>query len=69
MKVTDTDGNEVRSGDIITSFRGEKGTLVKPLAVREPGKSGKVLVQWKDRPGERPWTYYDKVFGLTVTED
>lgn len=68
----------VNNGDEITSFRGEKATLVRATRASMPGKSGKVLVQWdQNQPSDfdlklGSWPpgfqmeYYDKVFDLDV---
>lgn len=68
----DKDGNEVKVGDTVTSFRGEKATLTHLTRANEFVKggrrSGKVAVRWNpDDLFTRE--YYDNVFGLTVYEE
>ena len=62
-------GHIVNSGDIITSFRGEKFVFVGASRVRVPGKSGKVLVRWLEAKGPGCAEYYDGVFDLIVSEE
>ena len=62
-------GQEVKPGDSLVSFRGERATLVRAVRAQQPGKSGKVLVRWVDRPvvsGMANLEYYDKVFNVSV---
>lgn len=62
--VNEATGKAVHVGDTVTSFRGEKATLVRMSRPRIPGKSGKVVVRWIDGGYEQE--YYDGVFGLIV---
>jgi predicted DNA-binding protein YlxM (UPF0122 family) len=59
---------EVKPGDTITSFRGDKALLIRATRAAAYGLSGKVLVHWlSDEPGvQRQMEYYDKVFDLDV---
>lgn len=43
-------GQEVKPGDSLVSFRGERAILIRPTRATAAGKSGKVLVRWVDRP-------------------
>lgn len=64
LKAFDSMGQEVKSGDCILSFRGEKAVFVCCTRERTNGKSGKVVVTWV---GEKyQLEYYDKVFDLCV---
>lgn len=62
----DEAGNVVNVGDAVKSFRGEAGTLVSLNRPKSQGRSGKVSVKWDDNGSQHE--YYDKVFGLTVSE-
>lgn len=69
--VTRENGDYVVSGDIVTSFRGERAEFLSATRARTQGKSGKVLVRWLDSLAVRSSfqaEYYDAVFGLTVKE-
>lgn len=57
-RVTDETGKEVKEGDTVTSFRGEKETFKYVTRGPLPGKSAKVLTD----QGE----FYANVFGLKV---
>ena len=57
-------GLEVKPGDIVTNFRGEKCTFVQATRART-WKSGKVVVKL---PQGLSYEYYDKVFNLIVKE-
>jgi hypothetical protein len=57
------DGTEVFPGDTVTDFRGETHVFDRATRASEGlRKSGKVMVR------NRNTEYYDRVFGLTVTE-
>jgi len=70
--------DQVKPGDTITSFRGEKATLIRATRASMPGKSGKVLVQWDENqpndfdlklgswPPGFQMEYYSNVFDLDV---
>lgn len=65
LKAFDKEGNEIKRGDEITDFRGDRATFV--MATRESGsRSGKVVVKW-DKNGQQ-YEYYDSVFDLKVKE-
>lgn len=52
-------------GDIVETRDGEKGKITYFSRVAQPGKSGKICVDWLNGgSGE----YYDHVFGLNVIE-
>lgn len=57
------DGTEVFPGDTVVDFRGESHVFDYATRPRSDGRSGKVFVKG------RGIEYYDKVFGLTVTEE
>lgn len=59
-------GERVNIGDLVTDFRGDRGTLVSLDRAREPGRSGKVAVEMLS--GRKVWTY-DGVWSLRVEED
>lgn len=59
-------GARVNVGDTVVSFRGETATLISLDRPAGNGRSGKVTVEWSDRPGSRGY-YYDGVFGITVS--
>jgi len=62
-RIYDKNGNEVRIGDTVYSFRGEEYILSGIDRLPYPGKSGKVYVK---KPGEMyGQTFYANVFGLT----
>lgn len=70
MKAIDNKtGLEIKKGDIITDFRGEKAIFISCTRVSTYGKSGKILVD-HDLNGNTPqWElseYYDKVYNITV---
>lgn len=76
LRAFDIAGVEVHPGDIIKSFRGETAVLVKLSRPRTPGKSGKVVAQFKHSLEERQYNprqasgeYYDTVFGLKVIQE
>lgn len=56
-------GEEVKPGDIVTSFRGEEFIFKRATRERTEGKSGKVVAKSTDGLCSE---YYDKVFGLIV---
>lgn len=61
--VKSKDGEVVKAGDIIRSFRGERATLISCSHPR------RVYVQWNDDPyGARKQEYYPSVFDLTIQE-
>lgn len=68
--VTNASGDYVVSGDVVTSFRGERAEFLSATRARGNGKSGLVQVRWLDSPtgAGRQAEYYDSVFGLTVKE-
>lgn len=67
-------GTEVKSGETVTDFRGDKATLLyatRARSVCESGgrsayKSGLVCVKWQEK--NFSCEYYDKVFDLKVVE-
>lgn len=63
-------GEEVKIGDTIIDFRGDKAILVAITRVNEfelgGRRSGKVAARWIDRNDYRE--VYDKVFDLIVRE-
>jgi hypothetical protein len=60
-QVTDTTGIRVEQGDTVTDFRGETAEFYGVERGPSAGKSAKVRTS--------RGTFYDKVFGLTVTEN
>jgi hypothetical protein len=63
-KVISSDGEEIKSGDTVTNFRGEKAEFIRVSCGPLPGKSAKVIA--KNAHGTRE--LYAEVFGLTVME-
>jgi hypothetical protein len=63
----ETTGEVVNIGDTVTSFRGEKATLVSLNRPKGDGRSGKVSVRWEGREGFGSNEYYDGVFDLVVS--
>ena len=60
-------GKEVKVGEIIYDFRGEKAILKSLDRAEEIGRSGKISVQ---EYGYTNWhTYYDRVYNLRVIEE
>lgn len=58
----ETTGKEIKKGDIITDFRGDKHVFKMASRARSECKSGKVCVE----PfGE----YYDRVFNIIVKDE
>jgi hypothetical protein len=72
IAVREEGGTEVRKGDEVISFRGEKAIFVAATRPRGPGHTGKVTVHWKSDPEPyndlRALEYYDTVFDLEVYE-
>ncbi len=69
MKAIDTKtGKEVKAGDTVTDFRGDKATFVRCVRAPEPGKTGKVAVMRKNGTDDQAWEneYYMSVYGLKV---
>lgn len=61
LKVYDiTTGKEIKKGDIITNFRGDKETFIMATRASYPGHSGKIIANDIER--------YDRVFNLIVKE-
>lgn len=58
-------GEEVKRGDTITDFKGDKAVFLNATRERIVGKSGKVYVELPD--GFRR-EFYDKVFNLVVKD-
>lgn len=58
----ETTGKEIKQGDIITDFRGEKHIFKRASRVREDYKSGKICTT-NDRE------YYDRVFNIIVKDE
>lgn len=59
-------GVEVKSGETVTDFRGDKATLLYATRARSAYKSGLVCVKWQEK--NFSCEYYDKVFDLKVVE-
>lgn len=62
LKAYDKNGNEVKSGEVIVDFRGDKWTFVMASRASLPSRSGKIIVT----SGNNQREFYDRVFGLTV---
>lgn len=66
------DGTEVKKGDEVTSFRGEKAVFVMATRPRWQGGTGKITVHWLSDPEPyddlRALEYYDTVFFIAVFE-
>lgn len=63
------DGSEVKKGDEITDFRGDKAIVEGWEAPREKGKSGRVYVKYTREDGSSfSHGYYPEVFGLKWKE-
>lgn len=61
------DGSEVKRGDVVVSFRGERYYLDAVTRGPQPGKSAKVQVRTKWPIGTAS-EFYAGIFNLTVTE-
>ncbi len=55
-------GKEIKKGDIITDFRGDKDTFEMPSRARTEYRSGKVCT----KEGRE---YYDRVFNIIVKDE
>ncbi len=77
--IDEATGKEVKIGDIVTSFRGERAVLCDITRVNEfhygGGRSGKVVVKWITNDSlaiesyDDTMEYYDGVFNLRVEYD
>ena len=67
LKAFDTMGQEVKPGDTMLDFRGERAVMVKASRARDEYRSGKVVVHWVGNP-QTQCEYYDKVFDLHVVD-
>lgn len=66
MKAFDKNGNEVKPGDKIQSFRDETWIFRSVSQAPSPGKSGKVSVSQENFEGTRE--FYYTVFNLRIEE-
>lgn len=69
MKLVDEKtGQEIKAGDKVTTFRGEKGTLVSWAPPRTINSSGKVTVKFgkHDIHGRE---FYPSVIGAKIVEE
>lgn len=67
FKLVDSQGNTVRIGDTLKTFRGEECILVDTLPPRHSGSTGKVQVSFRDGGIDR--VYYASVCGLQYVYD
>lgn len=63
-------GAIIEPGDTVTDFRGNTARLAVADRAREPGRTGKVIVDWSDPSDENRsfGYYYDTVFSLAVVD-
>lgn len=58
----ETTGKEIKKGDMITDFRGEKHIFQMASRARSEGKSGKICTTDHRE-------YYDRVFNIIVKDE
>lgn len=61
VKCVDSNGNEVKVGDSLTDFRGDKAIVKSFEAPHKPGAKGRIYV-------EGGWGYYASVFRCEYVE-
>lgn len=66
LRILDTAGVEMRPGQTVMDFRGERAKIVMATRARSATKSGKVVVTWVGEDAQRE--YYDSVFNLRVID-
>jgi len=67
MKLVDKNGNEIKPGDTVTTFRGEKAKLVSFRPPHKLSSTGHVFIRSDDNKvyGE----FYPSVIGATIIDD
>lgn len=66
LKAFDSMGQEMKPGDTMLDFHGERAVLVKATRARTPRRSGKVVVTWVG--DNKQQEVYDRVFDLAVKD-
>lgn len=67
LKAFDSMGQEMKPGDTMLDFRGERAILIGASRERTQKQSGKVVVKWVGNAGGE-CEYNDNVFDLHVVD-
>lgn len=67
LKAFDSMGQEMKSGDTMLDFRGERAIFIRATRAKTRERSGKVVVKWVGSAGGE-CEYNDNVFDLHVVD-
>ena len=68
MKLINKAGKEIKEGDVLTSFSGEKARFISGTPPHKPGSSGRVYVEEIEMTGKGRREYFPTVYALEWVE-